>query len=192
MIRPDWHTIHQDNGGGSYTTIVQRGQNVDCSLSSVPVNVEGEEFTHSTEMDFGTFTKHPKKILLHNSRTPLRVERPEGTRFLLRPIRPNTVHAVVSGSTAYYAQFWSGIDCTRIVTPEGVNEYLSLTSVDGNRVVEWSVVGDMVMEFPPFYEVEHEQLGVQQVGVSYTFNGDTLAYDLTVVPVGSVVQTWLR
>lgn len=91
---------------------------------------------------------------------------------------------VKSVNRVSYSQPWDGIDVTRIVTPEGLIEELTVTSAAGQRLVSWAVTGGIDGMKPPTYI---NALGFPVV-VPYTFIDGTLMFDLRGVPIWSVVS----
>lgn len=178
-----------DNGDGTFTTEVggehahhqANGKWVETDTYLYGGNTEvvdpesGESYTHETR-------EHPVKIRLNKFKQPLRVG-----AGVLRPLDSRQVAGVKSVNRVTYSQPWDGIDVERVVTPEGLTEVLHITSAAGQRVVEWACDGDIVMGAAPSWRLDRDG-GT----IAYTFDGDTLAYDLTTVPVGAEVVTWLR
>lgn len=204
MNRPNWHTRIEDVGGGVKRLTSSQGQNADCSLYAETTIIDGEEFTHGTRMDDGTFTKHPCRINLNRFKQPLRIEVmreetipfPDGdktmlvpVRVMLRPIGSSNPAGVRSVNRITYSQVWSGLDLERIITPEGIVERYTVTSAPGQRAIEWAVSGDasLLDGLTPRW-TQGEGIDAPTGAVPWSLIDKRLTFDLTGVPVGGVVE----
>lgn len=159
------HAHHLVNGLYVETDCYLYGGNTE---QSDPVS--GETFTHETQ-------QHPIKIRLNKFKQPYRVG-----DVTIHPLDCAQVTGVKSLNRVTYSQPWDGIDVTRIVTPNGLVEELTITSASGQRLVSWAVVGDCT--FAPYYT---SAFGFP-VAVPYTFADGILTFDLRGVPVWAVVR----
>lgn len=112
---------------------------------------------------------------------------PSGKKVTFKPKNNNNKpdHAIV-GNKITVSQAWDGIDMEILVTDKGTKTNYIITSAVGQRVVEFTVNGD-VADFAvgrPFY-LTAEGLAVY---VPTAFSSGVLSYDFRVVPIGTKID----
>lgn len=102
---------------------------------------------------------------------------------------------VVSGNKIFVSQAWPGIDMEIFVTDKGTKTNYIITSGAGQRVIEFTVSGDIsaAVVSRPWYTPAHATLPAGHPRISRVYPpaaiaGNVLSYDFRSVPIGTVID----
>lgn len=147
--------------------------------------VTGEKYSAKTAGDFLDFDIKFKKD------SPLSVTLgyiPKNKTITFSPVGENKKpNVLVTGQKMHVDQAWDGIDVDLFVTSSGIKTNYIITSAYGQKVIQFDVKGD-VPSFHisrPWYITPTHQF---PIFVPTNFDGETLQYDFTHVPVGTTVD----